>query len=115
MKRLDVAKGWFGETDLSDLQQVRLALWLTGLDQSVAYWEQVVVDAVAINRREDGWALRVSGRRYAGVDATEYVVAWQEGASFYDCLDLFASAIRRREVRWREDKYPKFDGLRKTG
>lgn len=109
--RASIIKAWFGETDLSDKQQARLALWLTGLDQSLAYHEGVCLDSITLKRDSAGWQLRIQGRRYAKGGGTDHVVVWQEGASFYDCLDLFAQAIKRKEVRWREDKYPIFDRL----
>lgn len=109
MKVAEVTKAWVGQADLSTLEQYQLALWLTGLDESLAWYEGIVLDCFDLRRREDSFSLRIQGRRFAHGKAGEAVVAWADGATFYDALFKFSRDVARGEVRWRGDKYPVFD------
>ena len=109
MQRAQIEKIWAGSTDLSDKQQLSLALWLTGIEESMAWHERIVLDCLDLRRDESKWRIRVQGRRFANGKAGKAIVAWTDGASFYDALWKLSRDVARGEVVWKEDKYPVFD------
>lgn len=109
MKRASLLKAWVGESDLSSKEQFKLAVWLTGIEESLAWHAGVCLDCLDLRRDEQGWKLRVQGRRSLGKKKAQNVVAWVHTETLYDCLWLFASQVKHAEVKWRTDKYPVFD------
>lgn len=107
--RAEVSKAWVAATDLGNREQVQLALWLTGIEESLAWHERVVLDCLNVRRRDGVWVLRVQARRWAKGEPGEALVAWADGATLYYALWLFARQVARGEVRWKSDKYPVVD------
>lgn len=84
----------------------RLFLWLTLLDELLPWFAGVLPDRLQFDRREEHWRLIVKGHRRGRESFTEPVVAFYTGPKMEDCLQAFATDLKRGQIYWHVDKYP---------
>lgn len=79
-----------------------IAQWVTGLEESLAYHEGVVLDKLTTTRKGTQWQLVVTGRRMG-----KPLVAFFTCPDIHECYNAMAQAMRQKRIDWRADKFAK--------
>ena len=83
-----------------------LVAWLMGLGESLAWYGGFVLDGWKCVRRRGEWTLVIQAHEGTGPGGTLHLVTFVNGASPYECINAFASEVRRGNIKWHEDRYP---------
>lgn len=88
------------------LRAVGLIKWIMGLDESIAWFEGMVLTAFYLQRKGRTFVLKVLGYRQKGTGPKQHLIAYFDGGSPLECFNQFAHLTKYHRIRWYVDRYP---------